>query len=156
MDTFKDFTADSKCWVFGFKNTPSIIEIENISKNVDAYLQTWKSHGKEILSSHSISENRFLIIVAKGSSGCSIDSMRKEISNILTNNNTELSEFADVFWKNNNTINCSDRNEFARIVKEKQESIDFVYDLSLSTLQSLNQNGLSKNYQDSWAAKAFA
>ena len=82
--------------------------------------------------------------------------MRKEISNILRNNNTELSEFADVFWKSSNRINCNDRQEFAQLVKEKQESIDFVYDLSLSTLESLNKNGLSKNYQDSWAAKAFA
>ena len=152
---FKDFSNDSKCWVFGFKNTPDSKQIESISKSIDAYLDTWKSHGKEITSSHLILEDRFLVLVAKGSSGCSIDSMRKEVNSILEQNSVELSDFSDVFWKSGNKINCSNREEFAQFVKE-QGSIDLVYDLSLSTLESLNQNGLSKNYKNSWAFKAFA
>ena len=152
---FNDFSDDSKCWVFGFKNSPNSEQVQNISKMTNTYLQTWKSHGKAISSSHEVLENRFLVIVAQGSSGCSIDSMRKEVSNILETNNVELSNFTDVFWRSKQEINCSNRQEFSNLVNQDTE-IDSVYDLSLSSVGSLKQNGLSKSYKDSWAFKAFS
>ncbi len=151
---FEDFSDDSKCWVFGFKNNPSSKQLEDVCVEVNNFLEEWRSHGRAINSSHSILENRFLVLVANGSSGCSIDSMRKDIKIILNKHGIDLSDFTDVFWKNDNNINCSSRSEFSEILKN--QSVEYVYDLSLSALGSLKTNGLSKEYKDSWAAKAFA
>ena len=151
---FEDFSDDSKCWVFGFKNMPNLEQLESVSADVSEFLKEWRSHGKAISSSHSILENRFLVLVANGSSGCSIDSMRKDVSSILNQHKIELSDFTDVFWKNDDNLNCSSRSEFSEILKK--QTVEYVYDLSLSALGSLKTNGLSKEYKDSWAAKAFA
>lgn len=157
MKEFQSLPDDSKCWLFGFKTKASDQQVKTVASQISPFLSSWLSHGKEITSSYDILENQFLLIAAHGSSGCSIDSMRKEVSKILSDNNLELSDFTDVFWRAEGNLHCSSRDEFATLVKESDtKKIESVYDLSISVLGDLKSDGMSKQYESSWAAKAFA
>src|SRR5690606_28587267 len=74
---------DSKIWIFQACRNFNEAEITDIEKTLDGFMQEWNAHGAALTATYAIPYDRFIVLVADENkvpaSGCSIDSMTRQI-----------------------------------------------------------------------------
>lgn len=125
----------AKVWVYQSDRLLSPQDKNVISQKLDAFINTWNTHGTKLASTYEILLDTFIVFIVdesqQGASGCSIDSSvkvmkelgsdlqidffnRLNIAIVHSNNTTEILPYQDVvnnwdglkdFHTTNNTIN---------------------------------------------------
>ncbi len=84
---FTDFDDQARLWVFMLAEELTPIAIEPLKVKLREFLDSWKAHGQPMHGDCEIIEGRFLLIVANEqevrASGCSIDSLNRELDKII-------------------------------------------------------------------------
>lgn len=91
---FEQLSDQSKVWIYASQSAFTPDQIENITKELTAFTQTWQAHGAELKASFEIKYNHFIVIgVDEGHhapSGCSIDKSVQVIKHIESDLNIDL------------------------------------------------------------------
>lgn len=156
----KNFSAASKIWVYPITATLETAQRGLVEQRLNEFLSQWKAHGVPVSGAFQIVDNRFVVLSADSNcasaSGCSIDSMLKAVVEALKSADTELADFANVYYRENGTIQEVSRMEFADLKSSgKITAQTEVFDLTPANLGVFLSRGLALPFKDSWHAKYF-
>lgn len=132
-------------WFYSFAESLSADQIATLEADFQAFLDQWKTHGTPVKASIELRYGRFVIIQADPSdgrpSGCSIDSMRHAVEQILTNHGHPWLDNAHVYLRDENgeilAPHFSELPALAAAGKLKEDTM--VYDHSLNQTDDLGK-----------------
>ena len=105
---FDKLCNSSRIWIFASENKLETSQIEYIDSNLSEFLNAWKSHQNELISSLKILDDFFIVIGVDENinlaSGCSIDSLFKQISDIEVELSISLLKRTNIYCIVNNKI----------------------------------------------------
>ena len=151
---------DARVWVFAAGRALAPAEAEAVLGTVDAFLGVWAAHGHPLRSARELRESRFLIIAvdeaAAGASGCSIDSLVREIRSLEAQLGVTLTDHGPVVFREGGTIRGVPRDEFAALARDGRVTPDtLVFDNTISRLAALRGGGWELPASASWHGRAF-
>ena len=128
----KDFSADSRVWIYQSSRLFSIAEALEIEDLLDNFTSKWLSHGVPVKGAGYLFFGQFIILMADekatGVSGCSTDSSVRLIKDIEQ-------KFG---------VNMFDRTALAFVINDKSDSYRIEL-LPLSQVQYAFDNGFIKS-----------
>ncbi len=137
---------DSKIWIFQSSRNFSEAEITDIEKTLDNFMLEWNAHGAALTSAYAIPYDRFIVIAVDENkaqaSGCSIDSMTRQIKSLEEKHNFGLLNRMLISYKVGEEIFTLPLNEFKQMVKQNQ----------IPEEASVFHNGITKlsDFEESW------
>ena len=137
---------DSKIWIFQASRNFNEAEITDIEKTLDSFMQEWNAHGAALTAAYAIPYDRFIVLAADENkvpaSGCSIDSLTRQIKTLEEKYNLGLLNRMLVSYKMGDEITTLPLNEFKK--KEKQNEIP--------DEASVFHNGITKlsDFEEGW------
>lgn len=132
-------------WFYSFGQSLTDEQISALEADFQAFLDQWKTHGAPVNANIQIRYARFVIIQADPSdsrpSGCSIDSMRRTVEQILINHGIAWLDNAHVYFRDENgEIRSPHFNELPALAASgKLKAETPVFDHSLSSTDDLNK-----------------
>ena len=151
---------DARVWVFAAERTLAPAEADAVLGMVDAFLGVWAAHGHPLRSARELRDGRFLIVAvdesAAGASGCSIDSLVREIRGLERQLGVTLVDHGPVVFRDGGAIRRVARDEFAELARAGRVTPDtIVFDNTISRLASLRGGGWELPASASWHGRAF-
>lgn len=141
-------------WFYSFAETLTAEQMATLEAKFQAFLSQWKTHGTPVNASIEIRYARFVIIQADPSdgrpSGCSIDSMRHTVEQILTAHGHTWLDNAHVYLRNEHgDILAPHFSELPKLAAAGKLNADTpVFDNSLSQTDDLGKWEVS--LADTW------
>ncbi len=88
-------------WIYQLEKALQEQESKDLKQVISDFLSSWKSHGADVNSEARILYDRFIVIRAEegATSGCSIDSMNREIRTMLEKRNLRALESNYIFYR---------------------------------------------------------
>ncbi|MEO5820282.1 MAG: hypothetical protein ABIT71_07215 [Vicinamibacteraceae bacterium] len=151
---------DSRLWVFAAERALAPAEADAVLGTVDAFLGVWAAHGHPLRSARELRESRFLIVAvdeaAAGASGCSIDSLVREIRGLEPRLGVALVDHGPIVFRDGGTIRRVPRDEFAELARTGHITPDtVVFDNTISRLAALRGGSWELPASASWHGRAF-
>ena len=116
--TFDKISDESRIWIFQSNRLIADLDIESLKKQIDIFLSSWTSHGKQLMVASKIKYNLFIIIALDQScstaSGCSIDKLVSFIKNIENEYQISLLDRLDISFRDKNKISVLRLDDFKR------------------------------------------
>lgn len=147
-------------WIFSLQHrlTPEVKE--NLQKDLNQFTSQWKSHGTPVEGLIQIKRDQFVMAQADPSvarpSGCSIDSLRRGVDQILRHHDIPIYEPAFVGYENEaGETDFVDFRQISQYVKEgKLTPETTIFDNTLS--QSDDLTLWEKPMKDTWLKRYLA
>lgn len=157
---FSKFSPDSRIWVYPIKITLNKDRLGILEQKIQEFLGRWQAHGASVTAAYKVIDNRFIAISADANctaaTGCSVDSMRKFLSETLKALSTDISDFNNIYYLVNNEVIEISRPDFAQLVSQGRiNKTDKVYDLAPADLATFLSKGICLKFEDSWHSKVF-
>lgn len=154
------FSLDSKVWVYPIKATLNASQVSILDEKLAEFMGKWKAHGAPVTAAYKILDNRFIVISADANctaaSGCSIDSMRKNVSQALNSIDSDISDFSSIYFIKDNDVLEVSRPEFAELKSSGQiKDNDKVFNITPANLKDFLTNGICLEFKDSWHSSVF-
>lgn len=88
-------------WIFQLSADLSPEQENAVNAGVKLFLGNWKSHGHPVTGTGGVKHHRFIILQAEegSTSGCSIDSMTREMEQILSALKLQLLDSAHILYR---------------------------------------------------------
>lgn len=137
---------DSKIWIFQSSRNFNEAEITDIEKMLDSFMQEWNAHGAALTAAYAIPYDRFIVLAADENkvpaSGCSIDSMTRQIKALEEKYNFGLLNRMLVSYKVEDEIITLPLSEFKQKVKNNE----------IPDEASVFHNGITRlsDFEESW------
>ena len=156
---FSEMSKDSRIWIYQSNRKFIPSEIEEINSKTVAFLNSWASHGTEMLCSYQIKYERFIIIALDESktsaSGCSIDSCVHFIQELEKKFKVILLDKMNVAFKQGDYITYKSIQDFKKLVSKKSVSKKtIVYNNLVVDIDDFNSNW-EVPASDSWHSRFF-
>lgn len=140
-------------WFFSLKDSLSPAAKAQLQASIDAFLAQWKTHGVPVDGLVRIAHDRFVIVQSNPSegrpSGCSIDSLKRGMTQVLQQNEVETVDAAHVYYRQGDQIQYTHFKEISQqIAQGILKEGDIVFDHSLGQSDDLTQ--WEKPLQDTW------
>jgi hypothetical protein len=132
-------------WIYSLNEALSAAQNEALSAQFQAFSQNWKSHGTPVEGNVNIHYQRFIIVQAdmqsERPSGCSIDSMRKTVENVLNAQGLSYTDAAQIYCRNaeNEIVSVNFREISALLEKGEMNENTLVFDNTLSNSDDLSK-----------------
>lgn len=145
-NTSPNLPPDSKIWIFQSTRNFNEEEITEIEQKLDSFMLEWNAHGTALTGTYAIPYDRFIVVAVDENkamaSGCSIDSMTRQIKLLEEKYNFGLLNRMLVSYKIDEEIITLPLSEFKQKVKENQIPED----------ASVFHNGITKlsDFEESW------
>ena len=124
--SFSEMSKDSRIWIYQSNRKFIASELEELNSKIVAFLNSWASHGSEMLCSYQIKYDRFIIIALdetkNGASGCSIDSCVHFIQGLEKTFEVLLLDKMNVAFKQGEYITYKSIQDFKKLVSNKSVS----------------------------------
>ena len=122
ITSFSEMSKDSRIWIYQSNRKFIVSELEELNSKTVAFLNSWASHGSEMLCSYQIKYDRFIIIALDESktsaSGCSIDSCVHFIQGLEKTFEVLLLDKMNVAFKQGEYITYKSIQDFKKLVSE--------------------------------------
>ena len=150
----------ARIWIFPLQTEAEEGRQSAIQQGLNQLVSSWKAHGVPLRGAAEIVANRFIVIAAdedaSAPSGCSIDSMFKDVRKITSANGVDLSAADSVFYKDQDRIIETSRSEFGALVANGKIASDtIVFDNSITTLNQFTAGKWELPFSESWHSRAF-
>lgn len=114
---FSQLPDDARLWVFGAAAPVVGGEARALLDAVDGALSRWAAHGVPLVCGRDWRDDRFLAVAADeratGASGCSIDSLFRQVSELEAIAGTSFITSGPVFWRDDaGAVQLSERPAF--------------------------------------------
>lgn len=152
--------ADSPCWIFG-STRPLAEEDRDALSRLSEFMERWQSHGVPVSGLYGIVHSRFLVIVQSpegaAATGCSIDSMKGEITALENLLSTRLQDGGRLYYRSaGGAVETATRPEFKALAQAGSITPDTeVFDITLTRFGDLRPGVFSKPLRDSWHLKLY-
>jgi hypothetical protein len=152
-------SKDSRIWIYQSNRKFIVSELEELNSKTVAFLNSWASHGSEMLCSYQIKYDRFIIIALDESktsaSGCSIDSCVHFIQGLEKTFEVLLLDKMNVAFKQGEYITYKSIQDFKKLVSNKSVSKKtIVYNNLVVDIDDFNSNW-EVPASDSWHSRFF-
>jgi len=161
MNNYFSNTPDSaRLWVFALARELSPEETALVTRELDAFIGEWKSHGTPVCGSYDIVENRFVLIagvVGDGVSGCSTDSMVRVMKSLREAHQIDGFDRTLVFFRDaSGEAKAVSRDEFQKMVEAGAVGDDtVVFDPTIQSVGDLRGGRFETTFARAWHAIAF-
>jgi hypothetical protein len=157
--SFSEMSKDSRIWIYQSNRKFIASELEELNSKIVAFLNTWASHGSEMLCSYQIKYDRFIIIALDetktSASGCSIDSCVHFIQGLEKTFEVLLLDKMNVAFKQGEYITYKSIQDFKKLVSNKSVSKKtIVYNNLVVDIDDFNLNW-EVPASDSWHSRFF-
>lgn len=148
-----------RVWIYQSSKELSEKEVQFVLKEMNAFIDQWKAHGKPLAAAMDVKHNRFLVIrideaFAKAT-GCSIDRSVHELKRIQDAIETDFFDRMQIAYRDGATVKVVSRSAFENLIAEGVVHADTIV-----------FNNMVDNYPDfatqwevplknSWHAKVF-
>ena len=129
---FNTLPDSSRVWVYQADREFSLTEVDQITQQLNIFVNNWKRHGEDLKASFQVKYNQFIILsVDEGYndvSGCSIDASVHIIKQLQREFEVDLLNKMNVTFKdgdNINTISLKEFKEYAKQDKIKPNTVVF-------------------------------
>ena len=139
---FDELPLQSRVWVFQSNRKMSPDEQSAIDDAVKHFVQNWSTHGLQMLASHVLYHNCFVIIAAdeqkQAASGCSIDSFTALFKAFGTQYNLSFFDRFSIAHKSDDEVVISKIDDFKQLIDDGHITQDtFVYNNLIERRQDL-------------------
>ncbi|MAD59715.1 MAG: hypothetical protein CMB81_05240 [Flammeovirgaceae bacterium] len=141
---FRNLTQEARCWIYILKSPLTNTLVKELNFELERICDSWVSHGKTINSNYKIIDKQFIILFAEENdvSGCSIDSINKEIMRISNVLGISLNPNSKIGIFKKEIIHFYDKNEIIDLIRKNE--------ISFSTIM-VNTTVRNKNeFESSW------
>lgn len=140
-------------WFYSLISPLDASQVADLQAKFDTFTQNWKSHGTPVNGRIHIEYGQFVVVKSDISderpSGCSIDSMRKAVEQILQQQGLKWADAATIFYKNGETIHQTDFRKIPDLILAGELSENsLVFDHSLNNSDDLNM--WVREMKDTW------
>ena len=158
-----DFSAlpdHGRLWVFPLSRALSAQESGMVLRQVDAFLDNWAAHGRQLQSGRELRDGCFLLIGvdehAEAASGCSIDALVNGLCSLGDELGVSFVDHSPVWYRNGDGVQSVSRPVFKEMVGQGHVSRETsVFDTSLTRMGFLRDTGLERPAGETWHGKAF-
>jgi hypothetical protein len=157
---FPEFADESRVWIYGFDQDLSCEHIATVTWALNAFIDTWNTHGTPVQGAFAIRYDRLVILCAQGNnlvSGCSIDSSVRLFKNLKANNGLNALNHNLVFYKSGEKrVESTERENFQeRIHSSVVGGNTPVFDNTVETVGEVRSGLWELPLKKSWHANAF-
>jgi hypothetical protein len=121
---FDSLASTSKIWIYQSNREFSGKEVDEISRDLENFIGTWKRHGEDLKASYQIKYNQFIVIAVdenyKEVSGCSIDASVNLMKQFEQKFTVDLTNKLNISFKDNNNINVVSMADFQNYAKQQK------------------------------------
>jgi len=154
---FKMMPEDSRIWIYQSNRDFNESEISVINDKTISFLENWQAHGKDLESSFSIIDKRFIIIAVNESvnpiGGCSIDFSLQLIKDISNTIGVDLLNRLVVNCKLDNTIESLSLSDLKNKIKDGVFSPEtIIFNTAINSKSEL-LNNFEIDIRSSWLSK---
>ncbi|PTX08004.1 hypothetical protein C8P65_10243 [Capnocytophaga leadbetteri] len=143
---FKELPEDARVWVYQCNRSFTEEEQQQLHAQLEAYLNQWTVHKKDILASYELRYNRFIIIGANygahAVSGCSLDALVRFIQELEEQYQVMLLDRMNVSYRQGEHIAYKNLIDFKKMVKDKA--------VSAETIVFNNLVNTKLEYEENW------
>ena len=129
---FDELPLQSRVWVFQSNRIMIPSEQSSIDGDVKHFVQKWSTHGVQMLASHVLFHNCFVVIAAdeqkQAASGCSIDSFTALFKAFGTQYNLSFFDRFSIAHKSGDVVVISNLDDFKQLINDgriTQETLVF-------------------------------
>ena len=119
---FDELPLQSRVWVFQSNRIMTPSEKSSIDGDVKHFVQKWSTHGVQMLASHVLFHNCFVVIAAdeqkQSASGCSIDSFTALFKAFGTQYNLSFFDRFSIAHKSNDEVVISNLDDFKQLIND--------------------------------------
>ena len=119
---FDELPLQSRVWVFQSNRIMSPDEQSSIDDALKQFVQKWSTHGVQMLASHVLYHNCFVIIAAdeqkQAASGCSIDSFTALFKAFGTQYNLSFFDRFSIAHKSEDDVLISNLDDFKQLIDD--------------------------------------
>ena len=119
---FDELPLQSRVWVFQSNRMMCPDEQSSIDDAVKHFVQKWSTHGVQMLASHVLYHNCFVIIAAdehkQAASGCSIDSFTALFKAFGTQYNLSFFDRFSIAHKSEDEVLISNLDDFKQLIDD--------------------------------------
>jgi len=149
----------SKIWIFPAARPLSSDEKNAVEDRLQTFFSKWASHGAPVPAAGAVLDEQFVVVAVDDSlapSGCSIDSLFREVKVIERDFQIPLLDASRVFARRDDRILALTRQEFRREAGEGRiESSTEVYDTTAETLGEIRSGRWRRPAEQSWHKEMF-
>ena len=151
--------SQARLWLYMTDRPLTDEEADLLLHRVDAFMETWSSHGRQVLGAAEFAEHRVLglaAVVREGDiSGCGIDKSVHVLEGIGESVGFGIEGGLQIHYRaRDGVIQSTTRSEFRRLVQEGMVDGETpVFDLSVTRVGDLRR--LELPLRESWHARAF-
>lgn len=116
---FNNLENSSKVWIYQASRNFTEVEVKEVEKEIRNFIDSWKSHGNDLISSFEIRYSRFLVIsIQEGQHICgrSLDELAYFINELGRKFDMDLLDRMNVCFRQGEYISYKPLNEFIKIV----------------------------------------
>lgn len=157
---FNQLPAHTRFWMFTSNRLLNQEEVIYLNNELSLFIQKWTAHKQELNASFSVIDNAILVVGVDesqtGASGCSIDSMTKEITRLAQQMNIDwLNRFSIVIKSSDGIITTNANNLKDLFLAGKINEQTLVSNALLSSFDELQTN-LYLPIKDTWMNRYLA
>ncbi|MBQ4915667.1 ABC transporter ATPase [Maribacter sp. MMG018] len=147
FDTLSD---SSRVWIYQANRSFTPEELVQIKEELNAFIENWTAHGKDLEAGYEIRYNRFLVIALdqrnQAATGCSIDASVHFIQALEKKYNVELLDKMNVSYKQGEYVAYKTLLDFKAMAKQKA--------ISKNTIVFNNLVATKGEYKEHWEVPA--
>jgi hypothetical protein len=142
---FEILPETARIWIYQCNRSFSDSELEEISKKLSLFLESWTAHGADLQSGFEIKYKRFIIIALNqqmnAATGCSIDSSVKFIQELEAVYKVDLMDKMNVSYKQGDYVAYKTLTDFRKMAKDKAVSKNtIVFNNLVNNIAEFNEN----------------
>jgi len=157
---FDRLPDSARLWVFAAARPLDAAEQQTLLGEVDRFLDEWHAHRVPLDCARDLRYDRFLIVgvdeEGAGVSGCSVDSLVRNMKGLGQQLGVELLDHASVFYRDAEGVRRVSRDEFAAAAGRGAVTPDTtVFDNTVATAGALRGGRWETAARTTWHARAF-
>ncbi|TVZ59674.1 hypothetical protein NA63_2210 [Flavobacteriaceae bacterium MAR_2010_105] len=142
---FNTLPEESRVWIYQANRSFTDIEIAEISKKLEIFIENWTAHGSDLQSGYTIVYKRFIVIALNQSlnkaTGCSIDASVHFIQQLEQAYNVDLMDKMNVSYKQGEFVAYKSLQDFIKMAKDKAVSKNtIVFNNLVTNIAEFNEN----------------
>ena len=160
QSVFQSFNDHARVWFYFFNRPLNRQELQDLKKNLDAFMMDWNSHKENVRGDYVVFENQLAVLCTEheGISGCSIDSSVRIFKDFRSQKGADALDRNNIFYRNKaGKIESVKRRDFFGLQETKKiDEKTPVFDLTAQTLGELRTKGIEKKLGESWHAQLIS
>jgi hypothetical protein len=157
---FKNMPDSSRVLIYQATRELNNDEVSGIIQRSNEFIDTWKSHEKDLKATIDVRYNRFVIIIIdetfESVSGCSLDKSTRFIKGLEHEFQVAFFDRMNFAYKEINVVKSCNRSEFEHLISEGLITEDtIVFNNLVANKKELGTNW-EVPFRDSWHSNLFA